>query len=93
MHFLLFQGDSGGPLWVREEQGGPWPIAYLVSKEFILFLYRAIQRIYSSEIPLTYSQVGVVSSGSGAGHCAGANRPGGLVDIVINYDNDDIFSL
>ena len=32
----------------------------------------------------------MVSSGSGAGHCAGANRPGGLVDIVINYDNDDI---
>ena len=32
----------------------------------------------------------MVSSGSGAGHCAGANRPGDLVDIVINYDNDDI---
>ena len=32
----------------------------------------------------------MVSSGSGAGHCAGANRPGGLVDIVINYDSDDI---
>ena len=32
----------------------------------------------------------MVSSGSGAGHCAGANRPGGLDDIVINYDNDDI---
>ena len=32
----------------------------------------------------------MVSSGSGAGHCAGANRPGGLDDIVIDYDNDDI---
>ena len=60
------------------------------AKNLFLFLYRAIQRIYSSEIPLTYSQVGVVSSGSGAGHCAGANRPGGLDDIVIDYDNDDI---
>ena len=30
----------------------------------------------------------MVSSGSGAGHCAGANRPGGLVDTVIDYDND-----
>ena len=60
------------------------------AKNLFLFLYRAVQRIYSSEIPLAYAQVGVVSSGSGAGHCAGANRPGGLVDIVINYDNDDI---
>ena len=41
MHFLLSQGDSGGPLWVREEQGGPWPIAYLVSKEFILVFVKA----------------------------------------------------
>ena len=32
----------------------------------------------------------MVSSGSGAGHCAGANRPGGLVDTAIDYDNDDI---
>ena len=32
----------------------------------------------------------MVSSGSGAGHCAGANRPGGLDDIVIDCDNDDI---
>ena len=32
----------------------------------------------------------MVSSGSGAGHCAGANRPGGLDDIVIDHDNDDI---
>ena len=28
----LFQGDSGGPLWVREEEGGTLPIAYLVCK-------------------------------------------------------------
>ena len=27
-----FQGDSGGPLWVREEEGGKLPIAYLVWK-------------------------------------------------------------
>ena len=29
---LLFasQGDSGGPLWVREDEGGDLPIAYLV---------------------------------------------------------------
>ena len=28
----FFQGDSGGPLWVREEEGGTLPIAYLVCK-------------------------------------------------------------
>ena len=29
---LLFasQGDSGGPLWVREDEGGDLPNAYLV---------------------------------------------------------------
>ena len=26
---------------MREEQGGPWPIAYLVSKEFILVFVKA----------------------------------------------------
>ena len=36
---------------MREEQGGPWPIAYLVSKEMFLgFFYSIIQRISSSEI-------------------------------------------
>merc|ERR1711913_278393 len=50
-------GDSGGPLWVREDEGGALPIAYLV---------------------------GVVSSGSGAGHCAVANSPG-LYVRVKNY--------
>merc|ERR1719234_23029 len=50
-------GDSGGPLWVREEEGGTLPIAYLV---------------------------GVVSSGSGAGHCAAANFSG-LYVRVKNY--------
>ena len=30
--FILkpLQGDSGGPLWVREEEGGNLPTAYLV---------------------------------------------------------------
>merc|ERR550519_1429556 len=50
-------GDSGGPLWVREDEGGPLPVAYLV---------------------------GLTSTGSGAGHCAGANHPG-LYVRVKNY--------
>ena len=37
---LLFasQGDSGGPLWVREEEGGDLPTAYLVQIFFGCFL-------------------------------------------------------
>ena len=36
---LLFasQGDSGGPLWVREDEGGDLPIAYLVYQFFCCF--------------------------------------------------------
>ena len=30
------QGDSGGPLWVREDEGGDLPTAYLVQQVFLL---------------------------------------------------------
>ena len=73
---------------MREDEGGPLPIAYLVcqtpaqcthyglqtlvSPMFIHHLLQAF--IYVAHN--TLSKVGLTSTGSGAGHCAGANRPG-----------------
>ena len=39
--FILkpLQGDSGGPLWVREEEGGNLPTAYLVQSVNYFFLW------------------------------------------------------
>ena len=62
---LLFasQGDSGGPLWVREDEGGDLPIAYLVKKNFAVFWSTLnLFAIFSCIDSLAISQISPSSS-------------------------------